>query len=100
VLDSVGVLDADGAGDCAYGAINFRRNTSPGNGATASGVIVPVGFTPSYVGRTSNSFGSGSAAWVASDNLGGTAPNWRLGSAANTVPTSFAGAALKADVAA
>ena len=42
VLDSVGALDVDGAGDFAYGAINFCRNTSPGSGAAASGIIVPV----------------------------------------------------------
>jgi hypothetical protein len=94
VLDSVGVLDVDGAGDFAYGAINFRRNTSPGNGATASGVIVPVGFTPGYIGRASNTVGSAAAAWVASDNLGGAALAWTLGLTTNTTPTSFAGAAL------
>lgn len=94
VLDSVGVLDADGAGDFGYGAINFRRNTSPGNGATASGVIVPVSFTPSYIGRTSNTVGSAASAWMASDNLGGVAPDWTLGLTTNTAPMSFAGAAL------
>jgi hypothetical protein len=94
VLDSVGVLDADGAGDFGYGAINFRRNTSPGNGATASGVIVPVSFTPSYVGRASNTVGSAASAWVASDNLGGVAPDWTLGLTTNTAPVGFAGAAL------
>ena len=94
VLDSVGVLDADGAGDFGYGAINFRRNTSPGNGAGATGVIVPVSFTPSYVGRASNTVGSASSAWVASDNLGGAAPDWTLGLTTNTAPMSFAGAAL------
>jgi hypothetical protein len=31
VLDSVGVLDNDGLGDIAYGAINFRRDASPGS---------------------------------------------------------------------
>lgn len=90
VLDSVGVLGAHGFGDIAYGAINFRRNTVPGNGATAPGIIVPVGFTPSYVGRFSNTVGSAAADWVASDSLGGTAPNWTLGSAANTSPARFA----------
>lgn len=94
VLDSVGVLDADGAGDIAYGAINFRRSTSPGNGALASGVVVPVDVTPSYLGRASNSVGAVASAWVSSDNLGGTAPNWTLGLTTNTAPLSFAGAAL------
>lgn len=94
VLDSVGVLDADGAGDIGYGAINFRRSTSPGNGALAAGVIVPVDFTPSYVGRASNTVGSAASAWVASDNLGGVAPNWTLGLTTNTVPGIVVGAAL------
>src|SRR6266536_3467961 len=31
ILDSVGLLDNDGAGDIAYGFINFRRDQSPGN---------------------------------------------------------------------
>lgn len=94
VLDSVGVLDSDGVGDFAYGDINFRRNTSPGNGATAFGVVVPVDFTPAYIGRTSNTLGSAASAWVVSDNLGGVAPNWTLGLTTNTAPTNFAGAAL------
>ena len=86
VLDSVGVLDNDGAGDFAYGAINFRRNA----GASATGTVVPVGYTPGYVGRTTNSTGSAAGDWVASDNLVGSAPNWWLGSSAYTVPASFA----------
>jgi len=94
VLDSVGVLDSDGTGDFAYGAINFRRDTSPGNSAGALGVVVPVSFTPSYVGRTGNTVGSTATDWVASDNLGGIAPDWTLGLTTNTVPISFAGAAL------
>lgn len=94
VLDSVGVLDADGAGDIAYGAINFRRSASPGNGAMASGVIVPVDFTPAYIGRSGNTSGSAGADWVAGDSLGGSAPNWLLGTTTNTTPPSFAGEAL------
>ena len=92
ILDSVGVLDGDGPGDIAYGAINFRRNTAPGNGAVASGIIVPVPFTPSYVGRAGNSTGSTAGDWIASDALGGSAPKWVLGSAPNTHPAQFAGA--------
>lgn len=90
VMDSVGVLDATGPGDFAYGAINYRRNTPPGNGAIASGVIVSVGFTPAYVGRTGNTTGSNPADWVASNNLGGTSPNWSLPDAANTSPSTLA----------
>lgn len=90
ILDSVGVLDNTGPGDIAYGAINFRRNP----GATASGTVVEVGFSPGYIGRSGNTAGSDAAAWVASDNLGGAAPNWTLGSSANTTPSGFAGALL------
>ena len=90
ILDSVGILDADGLGDIAYGAINFRRNPA----ATASGVIVSISFNPDYVGRTGNTTGSAASDWVASSSLGGTAPNWTLGSSANTAPSSLAGAAL------
>ena len=43
VLDSVGVLDNSGAGDFAYGQINFRWDKPPGDGATIrSGTIVPT----------------------------------------------------------
>src|SRR5262249_48823764 len=90
ILDSVGLLDSDGLGDIAYGAITFRRNSA----AKGCGVIVPVNFTPSYLGRSGNTVGSAASAWVASDNLGGTAPNWTLGGSANTVPVGFAGLAL------
>ena len=51
ILDSVGILDNDGQGDIAYGLINFRRDSDPGNGATARLNVVPVPFTPSYVAR-------------------------------------------------
>ncbi len=94
VLDSVGVLDADGTGDFAYAAINFRRNTVPGNGATALGVIVPAGFTPGYVARAGNTVGSTAADWVAGDDLGGSSLAWTLGGAANTIPTRLASAPL------
>ena len=88
VLDAVGILDATGPGDFAYGLINFRRNTPPGNQAGALGVIVSVGFTATYVGRTGNTTGSNAADWVACNNLAGTAPNWTL--PPETAPSSFA----------
>jgi hypothetical protein len=98
ILDSVGVLDNDGLGDIAYGAINFRRDADPGRQAAASGVIVPVPFTPGYVGRLGNSSGSAASAWVASANLGGTSPVWRLGlkvgTTTNTVPVALTNAPL------
>jgi len=75
VLDWVGILDASGFGDIAYGAINFRWNTAPGNGATASGVIVPVPFTAGYVGRSANTTGSDAADTVTSNSLAFSAPN-------------------------
>ena len=90
ILDSVGILDNDGLGDIAYGAIDFRRNPA----ALASGNIVSVTFTPSYIGRTGNTSGSSASAWVASDSLGGTAPNWTLGLSTSTVPSNYAGLAL------
>ena len=95
VLDSVGILDATGPGDFAYGQINFRRNTPPGNQAGALGVIVSVGFTATYVGRTGNTTGSEPGGWVACDSLTGTAPNWFLPSdTGNTVPANYAGRGL------
>lgn len=94
ILDSVGILDADGLGDFAYGAINFRRNTLPGSGAGASGFVVPVGFTPRYVGRAGNTTGSLASAWVAGDGLAGAAPAWSLGPGVSTVPQEYAGMGL------
>ncbi|MEW6160752.1 MAG: hypothetical protein AB1813_25260, partial [Verrucomicrobiota bacterium] len=66
INDAVGVLDGDGAGDMAYGKINFRRNVAPGNAALASGTVVPVGFTPSYIARAGNSRGWTADDWIAS----------------------------------
>lgn len=94
ILDSVGVLDEDGAGDFAYGAVNFRWVTAPGNGAGALGTIVPVAFTPRYVARSGNTTGSAANDWVAGDALGGAAPAWVLGSVSMTFPSVFAGAPL------
>jgi hypothetical protein len=93
VMDSVGVLNNHGAGDVAYGAINFRRNAPPGNGATASGTIVPVGFTPDYVARAGNTIGSAAGDWVAGGSLAGSAPNWIL-SDTQTIPTAYNSALL------
>ena len=94
VYDSVGILDPDGAGDIVYAAINFRRLGLPGSGAKASGVVVPVSFTPSYVGRIGNSVGYTPADWVASDSLQGAAPQFRLGDAAHSTPSSLGSAPL------
>lgn len=79
VIDSVGVLDSDGDGDIAYGKINFRRDTAPGNLATAGNTVVSVPFTPGYVARNGNTSGWNATNWVASDNLTGKPPNWFLG---------------------
>jgi hypothetical protein len=90
VLDSVGVLDSDGPGDIAYGLINFHR----GNGGTAlTGTPVTINFTPSYIARTGNTTTWTAAEWVASGNLGGTAPNWLL-SANEIAPLSYRTQAL------
>jgi len=67
ILDSIGVLDADGAGDIAYGLTNFRRSTPPGVNASASGVIIPVPFTPSYVARRGNTTGIEARDWAAAE---------------------------------
>ncbi len=94
VWDAVAVLDSDGPGDIGYGRINFRRNTAPGNGATVlGGTIVPVQFTPSYVGRSGNTTNWIAAAWVAGDNFLGAAPNWSL-SLSDTTPSSHGGSPL------
>ena len=87
VLDSVGILGRNGLGDIAYGAINFRRNVA----ATASGTIVPVTFTPDYVGRWQNSTGSAASDWVAASPAG-SAPSWFLSS--DTAPSNLNGWAL------
>jgi hypothetical protein len=78
ILDSVGILDSE-ATDFGYGAIVFRRNqnatVNPGaNIVEATTVQGP--FTADYVGRIGDSTGSGAGDWVASANLGETAPNY------------------------
>ena len=79
VIDSVAILDNDGLGDFGYGKINFRRSSGPGTNATvASGTIIPVNFTPSYVGRAGNTTNWGAGSWVATRNLNGSAPDWSL----------------------
>jgi hypothetical protein len=94
VLDAVALLDNDGAGDIGYGKINFRRDALPGSGATVlSGTIVPVSFTPQYVGRTGHTINWAAASWVVSDGLSGNAPNWSL-DGSDTVPAGFSGLPL------
>jgi hypothetical protein len=101
VLDSVGVLDGTGAGDIAYGQINFRWDKPPGAGASTAGNVVPIPFTPGYVGRNGNTADWAPTNWVASDNLLGRAPTWFLGRVStlpgigtNTCPTTRARAVL------
>jgi hypothetical protein len=101
VLDSVGVLDSTGAGDVVYGQINFRWDKPPGDGASASGTVVPVPFTPGYVARNGNTTGWAPTNWVASDNLLSKAPTWFLGRVStsadigtNTCPVARARSAL------
>jgi len=87
IFDAVGVLDNDGAGDIAYGNINFRRDNDPGENATApAGTVVPVSFTAGYVARVKNSTNWTAADWVAGDELIGAPPFWKL----NRAATSFA----------
>lgn len=101
ILDSVGVLDSDGDGDIAYGKINFRRDTAPGNQATAGNTVVSVPFTPGYVGRNGNTTDWAATNWVASANLSGKPPNFFLGKnstsltvGTNTTPLNRSKAAL------
>src|SRR5688572_8672777 len=84
VHDSVGLLDPTGPGDFSYGAISYRRDTPPGSGAIASGVIVSVGFTPVYAGRMGNSIGSIAVDWVSCNNLANLTPPWNLPDPNNT----------------
>jgi len=90
ILDAVGVLDSDGARDRAYGRINFRRDKPPGNGAStpAGSTVIPVPFTPCYLGRNGDSNGWDRTHWVASANLGGAPPRWFLGANSSTTKTT------------
>lgn len=94
VLDSVGVLDNDDAGDIAYGAASFRRRKAPGDGALASGTVIPVPFTAGYLARRGNTTGSGPDDWVASDHPDGEPPEWSVGKEDETYPLQLAGSPL------
>lgn len=94
VLDSVGVLDNDGAGDITYGAINFRRDAPPGSEALAAGTVVPVPFTAGYLARRGNTTGSAGTDWAASDHPEGEPPAWSIGKAGETYPLELTGAPL------
>lgn len=87
VLDSIGILDASGAGDVGYGLINYRANP---DATVKIGRSVEINFTPSYVGRLGNTTNTSELDWVVSDNLGGAAPIWTLGPPGSTLPTGFA----------
>jgi hypothetical protein len=90
VRDSINVMNGS-ANARAYGAFGYRNVAGSG---TSLGAEVIVNFIPSYVGRVCDSTGSTAADWVASGVLGGAAPNWTLGAAAETEPASFAGKSL------
>jgi hypothetical protein len=94
VLDAVGILDEDGAGDIAYGWQNFRLATSPGNGAYAGGPVQSVSFVPRYVARLGFLPVSPTNQWLASDGLTGTPAQWSLGPVPATSPTNYAGRKL------
>lgn len=95
IHDSVGILDADGTGDIVYGKVNFRRSQGPGNGGMASGIVLGINFTPTYIARTTAGGGAQSSDWVASElPAGGVAPNYSLGDSIHTVPPSLAGQPL------
>ncbi len=88
VLDSVSVLDGTSTTDRAYGSIVFRKNSTSGSVPT-NATVVNTSFIPGYVGRSSNTTGSTASDWVAS-LITGTAPNFTLGTVANTSPGNFA----------
>jgi hypothetical protein len=90
VLDTIGILDNSGAGDISYAALTFRHDVS----AQASGAVVELGFSPSYVARQGNTSGSTAADWLVGDDLAGTLPDFTLGSGSDAAPASFAGAPL------
>src|SRR5262249_54844495 len=100
ILDAVGVLDGDGAGDRAYGRINFRRNSGIGASTPAGSTEVTVFFTAGYIARNGDSKGGDRTIWVASDNLLGPPPRCFLGGNSsttkptNTSPASRSRAAL------
>ncbi|HON07776.1 MAG TPA: hypothetical protein PLW02_06730, partial [Verrucomicrobiota bacterium] len=91
VLDSIGILDSSGAGDIAYGLINYRANSAA---TSILGKTLEINFTPSYVGRLGNTVGNTENDWLVSDNLGGAAPVWLVGPPGSTLPTGFAMAPL------
>ncbi|RME94651.1 MAG: DUF3616 domain-containing protein, partial [Verrucomicrobia bacterium] len=90
VWDSVGVLDSDGLGDFAYGAVNFRRMDWPGNTAGAGGIVVSVPFTPGYLARRAHSAAPDANDWVASDHPQGEPPDWTVGAPQATWPAGYA----------
>ncbi|MEY2408366.1 MAG: uncharacterized protein QOF48_1036 [Verrucomicrobiota bacterium] len=91
IYDAVGVLDADGLGDFAYGRINFRRDKPPGDSAKVplGSTVVSLPFTPGYIGRIGDSAGWDKTNWVVSDKLLGSAPLWFLGSNSGTTTNTF-----------
>lgn len=91
VLNSIGILDSSGAGDIAYGLINYRANPAA---TSVFGRTLEINFTPSYVGRLGNTIGNTENDWLVSDNLGGAAPVWIVGPPGSTLPTGFAMAPL------
>lgn len=100
VLDSVGVLDDDGAGDVVYGRVNFHPHTASSAKMPGGSLSIPLPFTPGYIGRNGNFTNAAPTNWVASANLLGKPPRWFLGSnslalrVTNTFPSSRARAAL------
>ena len=91
VLDSVGIIEDDGASNFAYAALAFRH--SSGIGINPTGTVTTVGsYNPDYLMRQGDSTGSTAADWVAAD-VAGTGVSLTI-DAANSVPVSFGGEAL------
>ncbi len=88
VLDSVSVLDGTSTTDRAYGSIVFKKGSTSGSVPT-NATVVNTSFIPGYVGRSGDTTGSTASDWVTS-LITGTAPNFTLGTVANTSPGNFA----------
>jgi predicted extracellular nuclease len=91
VLDSVGIIEDDGASNFAYAALAFRH--SSGTGTNPTGTVTTVGsYNADYLMRQGSSTGSTAGDWVAADVAGSGVSLTIDGT--NSVPSSFGGEAL------
>ena len=87
ILDSVGVLSADGPEEIAYGQVNFSPIEK---GGAAGAITVATDFAPVYVARIGDSFDFTERDWFAAE-VEGTAPDLAVveGKAEPTEPPTF-----------